>query len=68
MIFELDKYYRHTTGYEIHILCEGETTLRGKGLIAETNGKEELTIVGNKEENAINFIEITKEEWMKNFS
>jgi len=37
MKFEIGKYYRHTTGYELAILCEAETTIRGKGLLAETN-------------------------------
>lgn len=68
MRFEIGKYYRHTTGYELSIICETETTLRGKGLLAETNGQDELCIVGTGEENTIGFTEIPNEEWMKNFS
>lgn len=67
MKFEIGKYYRHTTGHELAILCEAETTIRGKGLVAETNGRDELTLVGESEENAVNYTEITKKEWMKNF-
>lgn len=69
MKFEVGKYYRHTTGHELAILCEAETTIRGKGLVAETNNpKEELCLVGMSEKHAVNYTEITKEEWMKNFS
>ena len=67
MKFEIGKFYRHTTGQELSILCEAETTIRGKGLVAETNDHNELILVGTNVENAINYVEITKEEWMKNF-
>ena len=49
MKFEIGKYYRHTTGRDLAILCEAETTIRGKGLVAETNGHEELCLVGVSE-------------------
>lgn len=68
MVFEIGKYYKHTTGHQIHIISEIETTLRGRGLLAETNGHDELCVVGIMEENAVGYTEITREEWMKNFS
>ena len=67
MRFEVGKYYSHTTGDEMAILCESETTLWGKCYIAETNTGE-LKPVGNDESCTANYTEITKEKWMANFS
>ena len=67
MKFEIGKYYRHTTGFSLAIIGELETTLYGKALIAEgTDGQ--LRAVGREEASAENYKEITKEEWLKNFS
>lgn len=68
MKFEKGKFYRHTTGQEISIICEADTTAYGNGFVAETNDGEMLMPVGKGESHAENYTEITKEEWMKNFS
>lgn len=68
MIFEVGKYYRHTTGKEISIICEADTTMFGKTLIAEEAGDIKFVAVGGDESHSVNWTEITKEEWMKNFS
>lgn len=69
MVFEIGKFYRHTTGLELAIVGEVETTLYGKCLVAESNEPSgNLVAVGRDESATQNFIEITKEEWMKNFT
>jgi len=67
MIFEIGKYYQHTTGIELSIIGELETTLWGKTLIAETNSSD-FEAVGSDIYATTNYVEISKEEWMKNFS
>lgn len=69
MKFEVGKFYRHTTGICFAILCEAETTMYGRTLIAEQScGMPVIVAVGSDEASAINFHEITKEEWMLSFS
>ena len=69
MKFELGKYYKHNTGEELHIVGIVETTLYGLGYAAETTTTpHELKVVGMREDHATNYFEITKEQWMKNFS
>ncbi len=69
MVFEIGKCYRHTTGLQMHVIGEVETMARGKGLLAEQYGiGDELTQVGTLPENAVNWSEITIEEWENNFS
>ena len=69
MKFEIGKFYRHTTGKDLAIIGELETTMFGKTLIAETKDITEcLMAVGRQESATANYTEITKEEWMKNFS
>ncbi len=68
MVFETGKFYRHTTGQDLAILGELETTMYGKCLVAESNKSGDLIPVGSDESATQNYIEITKEEWMKNFS
>ncbi len=67
MCFQLGKYYKHTTGYCLHIVGALETTMWGLTLIAETTGNK-LIAVGRDEASAVNYSEITKEEWMRYFS
>ncbi len=67
MGFEAGKYYRHTTGKEIHVLTEVETTQWGKILIAEANFNSEIIAVGTYIGSAVNYSEISREEWEKNF-
>lgn len=71
MKFELGKYYRHTSGDMIATLDFLETTMWGKALITERVGTKnhDICCVGTDDEGyAQNWQEITKEEWMKNFS
>lgn len=69
MVFEIGKCYVHTTGMQMHIIGEVKTMMRGEGLLAETYGvDEELMQVGTLPENAVNWQEISLEEWMSNFS
>lgn len=65
--FELGKCYQHSTGSQLKIVGEANTTLYGKCLVGETSFGE-LTPVGKTEDHAVNYIEISEEEWMKNFS
>jgi hypothetical protein len=67
MKFEIGKYYEHTTGHIINPLVEAETTLYGKTLIAE-DSQGTLIAVGQDEDSTANYIEISKDKWMKNFS
>ena len=69
MRFEIGKYYKHTTGKMIHIISAGKTTLYGWTLIAEVVGENsELMTVSSSMGSAVNYTEIDKAEWMKNFS
>jgi hypothetical protein len=68
MQFEIGKYYTHPSGEQMSIVGEVETTLYGKCLIAESSGYADLKPVGKDESSAENWAEISKEEWMKNFS
>lgn len=68
MKFEVGKYYRHTTGQKLHVLGELETTMWGKTLIGESDWRSELIPVGQTDDNAVNWSEIDREEWMKSFS
>lgn len=68
MIFEIGKYYEHTTGRQLAILGELETTMFGKCLIAEQNDGPNFISVGRDSTSADNYHEISKEKWMKNFS
>jgi hypothetical protein len=68
MKFEIGKFYKHTTGQQIAIVGEVETTMYGRCLVAECSDKADLLPVGADESHAENYSEITKEEWMMNFS
>lgn len=65
--FKIGKYYRHTSGEEIRIVGEVFTDLYGRTLLAESNRKPDLTPVGPSPHHAENWVEITREEWLKNF-
>lgn len=64
MVFELGKYYKHTLHDNmIHVCGYALTHFYGETLIAEdTHG--EFVPIGSKEENTINYSEITKEEFL----
>lgn len=68
MKLEIGKFYRHLTGQELAIVGEAETTMYGKVLVAETNRFGYLIPIGRGESNATNYKEISKKEWMRNFS
>jgi hypothetical protein len=68
MVFEQGKYYSHPSGEQMSIVGEVETTLYGKCLMAESNKYANIKPVGKDESNAENWSEISKDEWMKNFS
>jgi hypothetical protein len=65
--FELGKCYRHSAGSEVRIIGIGDSTIFGLGLVAEDN-KGNFSIFGMTEEHAVNWEEITYQEWMKNFN
>ncbi len=68
MIFEIGKFYRHTTGIFMAIVGEVNTTMWGSTLIGEsTHDSYGLMPVGRDEASAVNWEEITKEEWMEQF-
>ena len=67
MKFELGKCYEHTTGKQMKIVGVADTTLYGLGFVGETP-EGTYSIVGTSKENAINFVEISNEKWMQNFS
>jgi len=68
MKFQIGKFYRHTTGKEFSIVGTVRTTMFGDTLVAEQNDNVDLVAVGSDESATTNFVEISKEEWMKNFS
>ena len=71
MIFDVGKFYKHPTGHCLSIICEAETTMWGSTLVAESAGGyigSTLLSVGKDEVSAQNYHEISKEEWMENFS
>lgn len=66
--FEVGKFYKHTAGTKIAVLCEADTTLYGNTLLAESAGCNGFRAVGKDESCTANWHEITKEEWMQSFS
>ena len=67
--FEIGKYYKHTGGGYLHILCKANTTMWLDTLVAEEAGYGcGLKPVASDPESRINWIETTKEDWMTNFS
>lgn len=67
MVFEIGKYYRHSTGICASIICEANTTMWGKTLVAERSDKNSLESFGGDEDAARGWEEITRDEWMLNF-
>ena len=65
MKFELGKYYRHTSGRKLYICGLAETNTYDRCFVGEDE-KGNLSPVGNTEENAINHVQITKEEFLNN--
>ena len=64
MIFKVGKYYKHIgTGELLHIVGEVTTTMYGNCLVGEVTNNYDLIPVGKTKDNAINFVEISKNEW-----
>jgi hypothetical protein len=71
MVFEIGKYYKHTTGNMLHIITAAKTTLYGWTHIAEQVGINHcgtFLAVGFDESASVNYTEIKEDEWMKAFS
>ena len=69
MHFENGKCYKHPSGRQLHVIAEIETTLCGKGLVAEQFGKGyKLIQLNNSQDSFHNWSEIPKSTWEKNFS
>jgi hypothetical protein len=68
LVFEVGKFYRHPSGHGLFIIGRASTIVFGDTLIAEQNNNSSFIAVGSDEENAINFVEITREEWLKNYN
>lgn len=62
MRFEVGKAYRHTTGLKMQVISEIDTYYYGKCLLGETDSAK-LVPLGVAEDNAINWVEITIEEF-----
>jgi hypothetical protein len=67
MIFEVGKYYKHTTGLSMQTLGNMMTTMWGLALIAEQSDGQ-IIAVGRDEDSSVNWIEISREEWLANFT
>ena len=68
MKFEIGKYYQHGgIGEKIAVLGRIFTTMWGECLVGETS-ESRLEPLGSDEGATINYKEITKQEWMKEFS
>jgi hypothetical protein len=68
MKFEVGKFYKHTSGVCVAIRAKIKTTMWGETLVGEsTEDVYGLVPVGVDEESAVNFDEITEEEWEKIF-
>lgn len=63
MKFEIGKYYKHTGGGFLHICGEVKTHIWGHCLIAE-NKDGRLVPVGRDESNAVNWVEISEEQYI----
>lgn len=68
MKFEVGKYYQHSGGSMMHVVCGAVTTMYGGCLVAEIAGEPDLKPVGQDEAAAANWRETTYAEWMTNFS
>lgn len=72
MRFEIGKCYRHTTGLEMKVIGELTTVMWGEPtLIAEQNAPfrmTELVPIGRDESSAVNWVEISEDEFMKSYS
>jgi hypothetical protein len=64
--FELGKCYKHNGGGAIYICGVADSIMWGTTFIAEERGSQNLTPVSmNSKDSAVNWFEITKEEFIK---
>lgn len=68
MVFELGKYYQHAGGQMISIVGIVNTTLYGRGFVAESTSTANLLPIGMDRDASANWHEITKGKWLSNFS
>lgn len=67
MKFEIGKCYRHAAGEEFSIVGIVRTDMYGDCLVAESNENCDLKPVGSDESAAENWVEISRDEWLRNF-
>ncbi len=71
MIFEIGKFYKHSSGKKAAIICLAiQTTQWGNCLVAEVVQENYPTVLvpfGNDQGAAQYWKEITKEEWLESF-
>lgn len=65
MTFEIGKFYQHTTGIKMKILCRAVTQVYGDCLLAEVSNSTDFQAVGEDEAAAENWHEIPAEEWVE---
>lgn len=65
--FRLGKCYRHTTGREMYVCGVAFTTMYGIALVAE-DSYGDLEPIGQHSDATTGWSEITRDEWMENFS
>jgi hypothetical protein len=64
--FELGKCYKHNGGAAMYICGVADSIMWGTSFIAEEMGSQNLTPVAmNSKDSAVNWFEITKEEFIK---
>lgn len=64
-MFEIGKFYKHSTGHCLHIVADVDTTLWGKTLVAEVIDGDEQGVVPIDRDAIEDYKEITEEEWME---
>lgn len=66
-MFELGKCYAHNGGCQMKIVGIMDSTMFGTCFVGEEIGGKFIP-VGMSNENFVNWYEISKDSWMKNFS
>ena len=64
MIFEPNKFYKHTTGYIIHTLDFADTVIYGRTLLAEDTSGSIISAGTSDNSYSVNYIEVTKDDFM----
>lgn len=67
MIFEVSKVYKHTSGILMKIIGEVKSSMYGDCLVAEETGSAVFRPVSRDEAATVNWTEVSKEEWTRNF-